>query len=112
MTIIQGWWFGTTFSCLLMHVLHAVFCKIGVSPTPLVAECPESECFSGKIPVDDSLECGGFVWMVMVINECCCTGPIMSIYAVDIEFGVHVWKGVFKLHWYTFDVQSDRGLCQ
>jgi hypothetical protein len=47
-----------------MHVLHAVFCKIGLSPTFLVAKYPESECFSGKILVDDSylsLECGGFV---------------------------------------------------
>jgi len=44
-----------------MHVLHAVFCKIDLSPILLVAECPESECFSGKILLDENLECGGFV---------------------------------------------------
>jgi hypothetical protein len=60
-----------------------VFCKIGVSPTFLVAKYPESECFPGKILVDNSylrLEGGGFVYMVVVVNECCCARPIMSIY--------------------------------
>jgi len=41
--------------------LVAMFFKIDVSPTLLVAECPESECFSGRILVNDSLECDGFV---------------------------------------------------
>jgi hypothetical protein len=56
--------FFTSSSCLLMHILHAVFCKIGLSPTFVVADYPESECISGKVLVDDgylSLECGGFV---------------------------------------------------
>jgi len=39
---------------LLIHVLHAVFFKTGLSPTFLFAKYPESECFSGNILVDDS----------------------------------------------------------
>jgi hypothetical protein len=46
--------------------------------------------------------------MVMVVNECCCARPIMSIYLVDTEFGVHVWKGGFELYESTVDVQSDK----
>jgi hypothetical protein len=56
-----------------MHIFNAVFRKVGLSPTFLVAEYPESECLSRKMLIDDSylsLECGFFVGMVVVVNEC------------------------------------------
>lgn len=54
---------------LVCWCMSCMQCSVKLACLPLlVAECPKRECFSGKILIDDSLDCGGFVWMILVVN--------------------------------------------